>query len=32
MSNVYVTRMKNALTEYYSKELSFANQIADVFE
>jgi len=30
--NVYVSRMKNALTEYYSKELSFANQIADIYE
>lgn len=32
MSNIYVTRMKNALSEYYNKELSFSAQIADIFE
>lgn len=30
--NVYVSRMKNALSEYYNKEVQFANQIDDIYE
>lgn len=32
MSNVYVTLMKNAVSEFYSKELQSANQIDDIYE
>lgn len=32
MSNIYVTRMKNALNECYKRELQFANMTADIYE